>query len=235
MTTTTLSAPVSRIKKLAEVPLDKIDGFAAGNPRVMQAGMKAVLHSSLHEFGVVEPIIVREGKTKGRYEILNGHHRYDELKTSGAAKVHVVIVDVTDDTQAKALVLALNRISADWDYAGLTAYIDEMMAQDPSKATADWIVKTTGFTSVEIEQLAAAGTSFLDDMTAPPPGGTNETGHGPAAALPPSEFLNFSVSLTKEQNLTVLAALKQSKKKDGGTTADALARICETFTDTQAE
>lgn len=217
----------SRIQEHKRVPLAQLDPFKFGNPRKMDDRMRGVLQRSLQDFGVVEPIIVR--RFGDRYEILNGHHRYAALQAMGAAEADVAVVDIPDDAKARALVVALNRISAEWDTSQLNAYVDQFLSDGGDGA---WFADVTGFTAQEIDRLAQVGTEFLDDLTtageAPPAG----EGAGGGAALPRTgdEQVTFAVTLTTQQNELLHAALAAAKKRGGlRTTADALVLVCQEF------
>ena len=142
-------APVSRIRELRTVSMDLIDPLRFGNPHVMSDRMRGHLRASIGEFGIVEPIVARE--VSGRYEILNGHHRFAELKETGAVEIDVVVVEA-DDKKARAIALALNRITADWDYDALSRYVDDALKDG---AQADWLASVTGFGNDEIGVLTA--------------------------------------------------------------------------------
>lgn len=224
---------LSRIIGHRTVPIASIDAFKFGNPRKMRARMTDVLDNSLREFGYVEPIIVRE--VNGRFEILNGHHRYDGMKRAGEEAIEVTIVDCPDDQRAKALTLALNRISADWDKDALDSYVEGILSDSMD---ARWIADVTGFSGAEVDALVEANTNFLDEFVqgggdAPArPVESGGTGSATGSQLPKAKELeHFTVYLNPEQQKVVDTAVAKAKSANKGpmTTADALARICSTF------
>lgn len=211
-----------RIQELVTVPITSLDPFAFGNPRVMENRTKEVLKTSLREFGVTAPIVVRPGKEPGRFEILDGHHRFAELRDMGEADAQVVVVDLPDDNKARALVLALGNISADWQPEQLSAYVEKLLADG---ATPTWVSETTGFTAAEVDALVGAGAEFLDDMA-----NTNVPTPSDEDAEPPlpadEEHVTFTCPLTASQATVVQAAIKLVKKTmDQPSTAGALALI----------
>jgi len=168
----------SRLKALKTVPVSSLDPFKFGNPRVMGDAMRAHLRTSMEELGVVQPIIVRESPgAPDRYEIINGHHRYDVMKEAGLPKAEVVVVDLPDDQKARALVLALNQISADWDQQALSSYVSSWLAENGDDGK--WFQGVTGFSADEIEVLktslgrveeaVGAGLSPAEPEAAPDP------------------------------------------------------------------
>ena len=79
------------------------------------------LKNSITEFGYVEPIIwnKRTGKVVG------GHQRLSVLKHLGETEVDCVVVDL-DEQKEKALNIALNKISGDWDMPLLTDLLKDL-------------------------------------------------------------------------------------------------------------
>ena len=68
------------------------------------------LKRSLDEFGYVEPIIWN----KRTGNVVGGHQRLKVLKADGIKEVDCVVIDF-DEEKEKALNVALNKISGDWD------------------------------------------------------------------------------------------------------------------------
>jgi hypothetical protein len=222
-------AKLSRIVGHKTVALDAIDAFRFGNPRKMRARMTEVLNNSLKEFGYVEPIIVRE--VNGRYEILNGHHRFMGMKQAGASEMEVTIVDCSDDNKARALALALNRISADWDKDSLDEYVGGIISEinDPR-----WISDVTGFSGAEVELLASVNTNFLNELVT----GVSDEPPARSTVMPVAPQLqraaereHFSIYVSIKQQKIVDAAVAKAKSQASGpyTTADALTTICSSY------
>ena len=99
------------------------------------------LKRSLDEFGYVEPIIWNR-KTSC---IIGGHQRAKVLMAAGVEEAEVVVVDF-DEEKEKALNVALNKISGDWDKDKLALLITDLQA-------ADFDVSLTGFDPAEIDDL----------------------------------------------------------------------------------
>ena len=68
------------------------------------------LKRSIEQFGYVEPVIWN--KATGR--VVGGHQRLKVLIDTGIAEVECVVVEL-DEEKEKALNIALNKISGDWD------------------------------------------------------------------------------------------------------------------------
>ena len=68
------------------------------------------LKRSIEQFGYVEPVIWNQ--TTGR--VVGGHQRLKVLIDMGISEVECVVVEMPEDKE-KALNIALNKISGDWD------------------------------------------------------------------------------------------------------------------------
>ena len=104
------------------------------------------LKRSIEQFGYVEPVIWNE-KT-GR--VVGGHQRLKVLTDMGITEVDVVVVDM-DTEKEKALNIALNKISGEWDTEKLALVIADLQGTD-------FDVSLTGFDPKELEDL------FRDDV-----------------------------------------------------------------------
>lgn len=99
------------------------------------------LKRSLTEFGYVEPVIWNQ--TTGN--IVGGHQRLKVLEDLGHNTVDVIVVEL-DETREKALNIALNKISGEWDNDKLALLIADLDASD-------FDAELTGFDDAEIAQL----------------------------------------------------------------------------------
>lgn len=79
------------------------------------------LGRSMAQFGYIDPIIWNE--RTGR--VVGGHQRLTILEESGVTEVDVSVVDL-DDENEKALNLALNKISGEWDPPKLKDLIESL-------------------------------------------------------------------------------------------------------------
>lgn len=99
------------------------------------------LKRSIEQFGYVEPVIWN--KTTGR--VVGGHQRLKVLMDMGMTEVDCVVVEMDADKE-KALNIALNKISGDWDKDKLALLIADLQG-------ADFDVSLTGFEPAEIDDL----------------------------------------------------------------------------------
>ncbi|AQU05392.1 DNA modification methylase [Dehalococcoides mccartyi] len=99
------------------------------------------LKRSLEEFGYVEPVIWN----KITSHVVGGHQRLKVLLDMGITEVECVVVEM-DAEKEKALNVALNKISGDWDKDKLALLIADLQG-------ADFDVSLTGFDPGEIDDL----------------------------------------------------------------------------------
>ena len=116
---------------------------ASYNPRkALKPGDKEYekIKRSIEEFGYCEPIIINSDMT-----IIGGHQRVTVLKDLGYTEIDCIVIDI-DKTKERALNIALNKITGEWNKELLADLIAEL--QD-----SDFDVTFTGFDPPEIEQL----------------------------------------------------------------------------------
>lgn len=99
------------------------------------------LKRSIETFGYVEPVIWN----KKTGHIVGGHQRFKILKEQGVAEVECVVVEM-DEAEEKALNIALNKVSGDWDMPKLAELLEDL-----DKSMFD--VSLTGFDAAEIDDL----------------------------------------------------------------------------------
>ncbi|WP_169008348.1 site-specific DNA-methyltransferase [Faecalispora jeddahensis] len=99
------------------------------------------LKRSIEQFGYVEPVIWN--KTTGR--VVGGHQRLKVLLDMGISEVECVVIEM-DEEKEKALNIALNKISGDWDKDKLALLIADLQG-------ADFDVSLTGFEPAELDAL----------------------------------------------------------------------------------
>lgn len=112
------------------------------NPRQITDDEMGKLKNSINEFGYVDPIIVN----KHNNHIVGGNQRYCALKSLGYTDVDVIFVDEPDLNREKALNIALNKISGEWDFVKLADILDDLELND-------FDISLTGFDELELENF----------------------------------------------------------------------------------
>lgn len=128
--------------EIKELPLKELKP-AAYNPRKkLKKGDKEYekIKQSLLKFGYVDPIIVNEDLT-----IIGGHQRLTVLKDLDYETAKCVIVDLPKEDE-KALNIALNKITGQWDEALLADLLLDLQESD-------FNLDLTGFEPPEIDDI----------------------------------------------------------------------------------
>lgn len=96
-------------------------------------------------FGLVEPLVWNERTGN----LVGGHQRFKILKERGDEKITVSVVSL-DEREEKALNLALNKHSGEWDFSSLADLVQEL-------DVGDFDMEIAGFGQKELEQMATWG------------------------------------------------------------------------------
>lgn len=123
------------------------------NPRIdLQPGDKEFekIRKSIEEFGYVDPVIINKDGT-----IVGGHQRYKVLKDIGYTEIQCIVIDV-DKEKEKALNIALNKISGDWDKDKLKVLLSELQGVG--------LAEITGFDLAELGMLGVQEEVLEDDF-----------------------------------------------------------------------
>lgn len=129
--------------KIEKIKIDKLNP-APYNPRKdLKPGDAEYekLKNSILTFGYVEPILWN----KRTGNIIGGHQRFKVLEEMGKTEIESVVVDM-DIENEKALNIALNKVSGDWDKDKLMLLIEDLQG-------VDFDVSLTGFDPAELDDL----------------------------------------------------------------------------------
>lgn len=86
-----------------------------GDPEYQQ------IRSSISEFGYADPIVINSDGT-----IIKGHQRCFIMMDMGITEAEVVVLDIPDKSKEKALNIALNKITGQWDLEKLKEALSEL-------------------------------------------------------------------------------------------------------------
>ncbi len=98
------------------------------------------IKNSIIEFGNVTPIVINSNMT-----VISGHQRLKVLQELGYNEIECNVVDL-DKTKEKALNIALNKISGDWDNSKLEELLAELKETDID-------MDITGFSFDEVDEM----------------------------------------------------------------------------------
>lgn len=138
------------------------------NPRTISSEELQKLTNSINEFGLVDPIIInlKNNKIIGghqRYEVLLNQHMLDndflaELNLIRMGDIGWIFTEtdlhIESEDHEKALNLALNKISGEWDFEKLGEILDELTIND-------FNIELTGFDGLDTNML----TSEFDNIS----------------------------------------------------------------------
>lgn len=133
------------VVNILEIDIDKLN-LAIYNPRKdLKPNDEEYIKikMSITEFGLVEPFIVNE--TEKGHVLISGHQRIKVLKELGYRKAPCIIVKLTE-IKEKALNLALNKITNEWDNEKLSELLKEF-----NNDNKDYLY--TGFSERELKIL----------------------------------------------------------------------------------
>ena len=119
------------------------------NPRYITEEDFNKLKNSIETFGYVDPIIVN----KYNMNIVGGNQRYQALVKLGYEDVDVIFIDEPNLDREKALNIALNKISGDWDTVKLNSLVEELKMKN-------FDLDLTGFDEIELEEIALENESI---------------------------------------------------------------------------
>lgn len=112
------------------------------------------IKASIETFGYADLAVVN----KKNNVIIGGNQRVQVLKDLGVKTIKAVFVDL-DETKEKALNIALNKITGEWDFAQLENLFNELQE-------VDFNLDLTGFEKFEIESLSTPiDWSDVDDLS----------------------------------------------------------------------
>lgn len=133
------------------------------NPRKINDDDLKKLMKSIDNFGFVDPIIINLKNN----QIVGGHQRFKVIKQNNIEELNLVKLgdigwafpetklEIKDETQEKALNIALNKIQGEWNNSKLEDILVELN-------TNDFDIELTGFDEIETPEFEELY-SFLDE------------------------------------------------------------------------
>jgi len=138
------------------------------NPNKMTGSTFAKLVRNIERTGRYEPLIVRRyRKRKGRFQIINGHHRFKALRKLGKRNADVIVWDV-DDEQTDILLATLNRLSGSDVLAKKIALLKRLTDKMNARQLGKLLPQTPGqikrLIDLKMPKAPAAAGSFANPL-----------------------------------------------------------------------
>jgi len=140
--TTTANTLPALPQTIEHLPIDQVLPYAR-NSRTHSAAQVAAVVASMREFGFTNPVLIRQDGT-----IIAGHGRVMAAREIGLVNVPCIRLGHLTDAQARAYVIADNKLAelAGWDESVLQIELQEL-------SDAGFDVGLTGFTDKELAEL----------------------------------------------------------------------------------
>lgn len=126
------------------------------NPSVMYPEDEAMLGENIENYGFLQPIVVVPSERHGEliYEIVDGEHRFNELRALGEKTIPAIIVDpsIFDEKTRRFQNVRMNKIRGHFDIAKFNNLVKDLV--DNYGVSFDTIIPELGFTDEdEFHQL----------------------------------------------------------------------------------
>lgn len=120
------------------------------NPNYIGEDKFNTLIRNIKSGGMLQPILVRQSKVKGIYEIVDGEHRFRASKKAGLKEIMCVIVESTDE-EAKLKTLSFNNLRGVNDPDKIKALIIDL----EKTLNIDKIIQETGMSEAEMNRIVS--------------------------------------------------------------------------------
>lgn len=193
------------------VPVDCIDPNP-WNPNVQSDVVARATRESLERYGFVDTVLLRPHPSKpGRFEIINGEHRWKESQALGIETLPAVVRPLSDD-DAKKLTVVLNETHGDPDQLLLAQLLEEL-----STSMEDDFRVALPYSDKEIDKLLALANPDETPPRDPDPPPADPTEHELVLTFSPGrydEVRGWLTMLTREYGIsdvtgTVYEALRR--------------------------
>lgn len=87
----------AKLEKVMKIPIDEIHAFKNHPFHVRQDEEMQKLIDSIHENGILMPVLVRPDKDGNGYEMISGHRRKFALEFNGAKEIDAIVRNLDDD------------------------------------------------------------------------------------------------------------------------------------------
>lgn len=197
------------------------------NPNKMTDEQFALLVGAIKRVGMIQPLLVRypedepisgrDGRGAVAYQIVDGYHRWKASKEAGLKTVDCVVVE-SDEDEAIALQIGMNRLRGELDLHGVAVSLGELRADGWSELD----MTLTGFELGEIKDLLGTlATGSPDDLP-----------KGAAASVeseekPSDAPESFALEILFGSKKAMQGAKRKLKKLGGGDLATGLLALLD--------
>lgn len=183
------------------------------NPNVMSPFMYAKELDSIREFGLIDPVLVREVGID-RYQIIDGEHRWRAAGDLGIDEVPVWNLGLIDDATAKRLTITMNELRGQSDPAKMSSLLDELAKLTPIDELAAKLPFTNEYFT------AMTGLPKLAPLGATPPGPSPFPASDPASGAGGRRWVERTYRLPPEAAEVLDEALAVARDQAGEDVAD---------------
>lgn len=125
------------------------------NPNKQTPRVQEATRESIGRFGFIDPVTVRaHPDIEGRWQIIDGEHRWRAAVDLGLKKIAATVLDVSD-SEAKKLTIVLNETRGEADTMDLAMLLAEIKVDDPN------LLEALPYTQEQLDNLV--GLADLDD------------------------------------------------------------------------
>lgn len=201
------------------VPMESVYENAWNYNRQDEDTFEKQIHS-IEKFGYVQPIIVRE--VEGRYEIINGAHRYRALQHLGVQEVAVWNLGNVSEEDAQQLTIVLNELKGRPDIDSLSSLLKDLDDQIGRIELIETLPYSEQAIADMINTLDFSWDAFEQDD------------EDIAATPPPKDLVRIEFRVSAEQAKFIQETIKEAMEffsledTDNGKAA-AIVQICELF------
>jgi len=181
------------------------------NPNEETDFMQEKLSGSLEAFGQVAEVLVRK-LSSGRYEIIDGEHRWKRMKLSGATEILVNDLGTVSDDDAKMLTMVANELHGNRNPVRLAAILRDLEMEGNWKD----IASIMPYNTIELENLLDIDPGIPEPPEfSPSHGKEHEKTGGSDPFKTPKAWIDIKLSIHKDQYPDVEKLLKGAKENLG--------------------
>lgn len=145
-------APIADTTDVRDIPLDQLEvGLGQVRTRNINKDIEE-LAESIHRVGLLEPIVVCEGDTPGKYQILTGQRRFKAVQSLGQPTIKALVINrKVSAHEAKIISLTENAVRLDLTRPELVDAVSYLYYHYDSSVSA--VADATGLSTGRIRRI----------------------------------------------------------------------------------